>query len=127
MNVDLSPKPLLQVEAIQAIVAGEIEKIADSALASALRSFLISPRMELRSWDWSTDHPEFATWVVAESERYNYGIVYSENGFGPRSPWGLVFSSQTNFGADYCWYTSLESAFLDSRLFEELQESGSEA
>ncbi len=79
--------------------------------------------MEMRVWDWSAESLSFPTWVVAESERYDYGIVYSDNGFGPDSPWGLVFSSDSNFGADYSWFSELEAAFSDSRLIEEHQEN----
>jgi hypothetical protein len=127
MKIDLSPKPARQVDEIQAIVASELARFADPTLASALRTFLIAPRMELRTWDWSSDHPQLPTWVVAESPRFDYGVIYSESGFGPENPWGLVFSSHTNFGADNCWYSSLESAFSDSRLIEEHQEGRSEA
>jgi hypothetical protein len=44
--------------------------------------------------------------------------VYSDNGFGPEHPWGLVFYSARNFGGDYCWYTALEDAFRESRFLE---------
>ena len=123
MAINLSVQPKRSPEEIQTVVLSEIARFSDPALASALRSFLISPRMELRTWDWSAGALEFPTWVVAESQRHDYGIVYSENGFGPESPWGLVFSSHSNFGADYCWYSSLQAAFADSRLLEEHQES----
>lgn len=108
-------------------MAAEFERFADPTLVLALRSFLIAPRLELRTWEWTSEGAKFPTWVVAESPNYDYGIVYSENGFGPANPWGLIFSSQANFGADYCWYCSLEAAFLDSRLIEEHLERRNEA
>ena len=123
MTINLSSQPERSPEAILAITMFEMARFSDPLLAAALQPFLIAPRMEPRTWDWSTEALEFPTWVVAESQRYDYGIVYAENGFGPDSPWGLVFSSHKNFGADYCWYTSLQAAFVDSRLLEEHQES----
>jgi len=127
MKVDLSPKSSRSPAEVQALISIEIERISEPTLADVIRTFLVPPRMELRTWDWSNDYPQLPTWVVAESQRYDYGIVYSDNGFGPDNPWGLVFSSHTNFGADYCWYSSLESAFLQSRLVEETSDDRDEA
>jgi len=61
--------------------------------------------------------------LSAESSRFDYGIAFSDYGFGPEHPWGLVFSSHSNFDADYCWYPSLEEAYKESRLIEEYEES----
>lgn len=127
MTVNLAPQPKRTSGEIEAIVNAEVARFSDGGLAESFRRFVVAPRHEPRIWDWAPGALEFPTWVVAESQRYNYGIVYSENGFGPQSPWGLVFSSERNFGADYCWYSSLETAFLDSRLVEEHREDGGEA
>ena len=120
--MDISPAPNRTTEEIAAVVAAELALVSDSALASAIRGFLVEPRLEMRTWDWSREPVALPTWVIAESSRYDYGIVYSERGFGPESPWGLVFSSADNFGADYCWYSSLQLAFEESRLIEEFRE-----
>jgi hypothetical protein len=117
--MDTSPPPERTAKEIAGFVTTELAQFSDSGLRSALGGFLIEPRLEIRSWDWSRDPIELPTWVIAESSRYDYGIVYSDRGFGPESPWGLVFSSAKNFGADYCWYSSLQAAFADSRLLEE--------
>jgi hypothetical protein len=61
--------------------------------------------------------------MIAESQKYDYGIAYSDFGFGPSCPWGLIFISQSNFGADYCWYPRLENAFADSRFTDEHKEA----
>jgi hypothetical protein len=60
--------------------------------------------------------------VIAESSVYDYGIVFSDYGFAPELPWGLVFSSHSNFDADYNWYPTLEQAYKESRLIEEHDE-----
>lgn len=59
---------------------------------------------------------------MAESSRYDYGIVFSNYGFAPECL-GLVFSSRGDFDADYCWYASLEQAYRESRLREEFDEN----
>jgi hypothetical protein len=76
----------------------------------------------MRTWDWHKPYAKYPVWVVAESSQYDYGIVFSDYGFAPERPWGLVFSSHDNFDADYCWYSSLEETYKESRLIEEFQE-----
>ncbi len=73
-------------------------------------------------WDWQKPLKQYPVWVVAESSVYDYGIAYSDYGFGPERPWGLIFLSKNNFDADYCWYDSLKDAYLESRLIEEVAE-----
>ena len=120
MRIVLDPPPDRTSGDIASMVASELTGIADPRLANALKRFVVSPpRMEMRTWEWSRPAMEFPTWVAAESADYDYGLVYSDNGFGPDRPWGLVFSSHDSFGADYCWYPRLIEAFLESRLVEE--------
>ena len=97
-------------------------KITDVHLAEGLRTFLIEPRLEKRVWDWGKTYEEYPIWVIAESSRYDYGIAFSDYGFAPEYPWGLIFLSHSNFDADYCWYATLEEAYRDSRLLEENEE-----
>jgi hypothetical protein len=121
MNLD--PVPERTVQEIQALTEAELAKIQDADILAGLRIFLVEPCREMRIWDWRRPHREYPVWAVAESSVYDYGIVYSDYGFAPEHPWGLVFSSHNNFDADYCWLASLESAYRDSRLLEEWNES----
>lgn len=120
MNLDLLPDRT--PAEVQTLLDNEIAKIHDANVLQALRSFLIEPRLEMRTWDWHKPIRMYPVWVVAESSRYDYGIVFSDYGFAPEFPWGLVFLSHKNFDADYCWLSSLEAAYLDSRLVEEYEE-----
>jgi hypothetical protein len=76
----------------------------------------------MRTWGWEKTPADYPVWIIAESSRYDYGIAFSDYGFAPEHAWGLVFLSHRNFDADYCWYSSLEGAYKDSRLLEEYQE-----
>ena len=108
---------------VQALVDREIAKIGDGNVLQGLRGFLIEPRMEMRTWDWHKPLRTYPVWLVAESSVYDYGIVFSDYGFAPEHPWGLVSLSVMNFDADYHWLSSLEAAYRDSRLIEEYEES----
>ena len=108
---------------IAAFVAAELASFKDSWLRENLSRCLVSPRSHMRTWGWSRLPEEFECWMIAESQKYDYGIAYSDFGFGPSRPWGLVFLSHCNFGADYCWYPHLEEAFADSRFTDEHKEA----
>ncbi|MCU0732292.1 MAG: hypothetical protein MUE84_12000 [Hyphomonas sp.] len=124
MKINLAAAQERDPAEIESVVDLAVRGFSDPKLADAIRGFLIAPRREIRVWNWAPGDLRFPVWVIAESTRFDYGIVYSENGFGPHHPWGLVFSSASDFGADYCWFSSLEAAFLDSRLLEEFREAG---
>jgi len=110
------------VDEVRVLVEGEMRKIADAGMVQGIQSFLITPHLEMRVWEWEKPHADYPVWIVAESSRYDYGIVFSDYGFATEHSWGLVFLSHRDFGADYCWYPTLEDAYKDSRLLEEHQE-----
>jgi hypothetical protein len=109
-------------EEVRLLVDAELRKIADASIVQGLESFLIEPRVEMRFWQWAKPSVDYPVWVVAESSRYDYGIAFSDYGFAPDHSWGLVFLSHIDFDADYCWYSTLEDAYRESRLIEEYQE-----
>jgi hypothetical protein len=124
--VNLSRVPDRKVDEVRAVVEGEVRKITDGSIVQGIQTFLITPRLEMRTWGWGKTPADYPVWIVAESSRYDYGIAFSDYGFAPEHSWGLVFSSHRDFDADYCWYSTLEDAYKDSRLFEEYQEKQAE-
>ena len=105
----------MTAEEVNALVQAEIKKINDPLVYNAITSFLISPSFRQRLWEWGKTQEEYSCWTVLQHEDSNTDIVYSEQGFGPKNPWGLVFSSpRKGFGADSAWFQSLELAFCDS-------------
>jgi hypothetical protein len=124
VKINLEAVPHKTALEIQTLVERELTSIVDPSVQSGLRSFLISPRQEDRDWCWHKPVRAYSVWVIAESRRYDYCIMYSDYGFGPENPWGLGFTSHKDFDADYCWFGSLEDAYRDSRLIEENNEQG---
>jgi hypothetical protein len=121
--MNLNPMPNRSANEMRDVVEAELLGIGNAEAVRGIHAFLIEPRMEMRFWDWGDPPKEYPVWVVAESSRYDYGIVFSDYGFAPDRPWGLVFLSHRNFDADYCWFSTLESAYSDSRLLEEHEET----
>ena len=104
------------------LVETEMRKITSPSVVQGLQTFLITPRLEMRTWGWGKEPADYPVWVIAESSQYDYGIALSDYGFAPEHSWGLVFLSHSGFDADYCWYPTLEAAYKDSRLLEEYEE-----
>ena len=95
-----------------------------ASVAAALRLHLIEPRRCLLEWDYGHPHREFREprypgFVVAEFAESGTGIAYSEYGFGPASPWGLIWLERPGYGMDSGWYVSLEGAFRESMAWDE--------
>ncbi len=122
MKINLDPVPDRSSAEIQRLVEREIERFREVGTAAEIRTFLIEPRIEMRTWEWQRPHRQYPVWVIAEGRKYDYNILFSDYGFGPAMPWGLGFISHSEFGADYCWYPNLEQTYKESRLPEELDE-----
>ena len=120
--MNLSQVPDRTAEEVRVVVEREVQKITNASILQGIQTFLVTPRVEMRTWGWEKTPADYPVWIIAESSRYDYGIAFSDYGFAPEHAWGLVFLSHRNFDADYCWYSSLEDAYKDSRLLEEYQE-----
>ena len=120
--MNLSPVPDRTAGEVRVLVEGEVRNIADASIVQGIQTFLITPRLEMRTWGWGMAPADYPVWIVAESSRYDYGIAFSDYGFAPEHSWGLVFSLHRDFDADYYWYSTLEAAYRESRLLQEHQE-----
>ena len=104
---------------VAARVEEELARIADGKLAGALAKILVPPRRCSLAWDYG-GAPSYPGFVVAEHPESGTGIAYSEHGFGPASPWGLIWLTHPGFGMDCGWFATLEGAFRESNAWDEL-------
>jgi hypothetical protein len=100
-------------EDIRKLVDFEMERITDLVVQDALKAILVHPSFHIRDWDWGKPGEKYPCWMVAEHKESGTGIVYSDFGFGPERPWGLVFLSDSWFGLDSGWFSNLEDSFCD--------------
>ena len=108
---------------IQALVEAELSTLLDQHVVSHIRSLLVAPTAIMREWDYGEPGQSHPCWSVLNHPRSNTGIAYCEFGFGPRSPWGLVFLSGTShmsIGMDSAWYESFMEVYFESRAAAEL-------
>ena len=111
---------MLDQQRIQSLVDLQLSSIADPRVADAIRQLLVVPREEPRPWDYGLPDHSYACWMVLEHAASNTGICYCAQGFGPKSPWGLLFlkGPHKGMGMDSSWFQSLEEAFRDSHAFD---------
>jgi hypothetical protein len=108
---------VLTATSISAIVERELAQIDDPGLVECLRPLLVSPFAVERDWNYGAPDETVTCWTVLVHAPSNTVIAYSEQGFGPSFPWGIVSLSGKDMscGMDCQWFESLESAFRESR------------
>jgi hypothetical protein len=89
--------------------------MTDSAVATLIQRLRIPPRLEARPWAYGAAR-EYPCWIVLEDRPANIGVAYCEHGFGPKTPWGLLWLTgrQQSMGDDSGWFTSLKDAVIDA-------------
>lgn len=76
----------------------------------------------MRGWDYG-DPDAYPCWLVLAHKASNTGIAYSEHGFGPAMPWGLLFlegAENMSMGMDSGWFKHFLDAYFDSMAASEL-------
>ncbi len=101
---------------LEKLIQEEINKISQKELIKTIQDFMVSIRIENREWDYSDKYKEYPCYIVLEDKKTNTAIAFSENGFGPVCPWGLLFldGEYMNMGMDSGWFSSLEDAVRES-------------
>jgi hypothetical protein len=103
-------------EEVAALAERELQSIKDPVVAEALRNRILEPKPHLRHWDYGEDGEQLRCWTIALDAASDTAIVYSEHGFGPAEPWGVVSLTNLWFGMDSGWFRRLEDAFVESYL-----------
>ncbi len=102
------------VDEVRDMVLEQLGSIRDSVVREGLARILVEPRQHLRTWDYDPQGQQFPCWTVAVHSSSDTSIVYSDHGFGPRSPWGLVSTKDLFFGMDSGWFATLQDCFVES-------------
>lgn len=120
---------MLSEQAIDALVDQELSRLSDAKLSARIAELRVKPYRVDRAWDYGKEAITYPCWTVLEHHETNTGIAYCSDGFGPASPWGLVFLSgpHMNIGMDSAWFASLEGAMRDSMAWDGPNPDGYEA
>src|SRR5262245_218248 len=88
-------------------IRAELAALGDRRVIEHVRRLLVPPKIEMRGWDYGTPGQEYPCWLVLEHAASNTGIAYSEYGFGPSFPWGLLHlrgKEHMSMGMDSGWF-----------------------
>jgi len=107
-------------EDLKFLIGQALGQVADERITTHIRTCLVEPYIEMRDWDYGEPGQQFPCWIVfIDSAGSGITIAYSEFGFGPNHPWGLLWVEgqghwPTSMGMDCSWYENFVEAFLDS-------------
>lgn len=110
----------LNAEKVSFLAERELQRISQPELVSLIQQLRVEPRCELREWDYGELGEAYPCWIVLEHKDSNTGVAYCEQGFGPATPWGILFLSgpHMSIGADFSWFVSLEDAVRECSAWE---------
>jgi hypothetical protein len=114
---------IASAESIASLLEAELSALSDRRVVAHIRSLLVTPRVEMRAWDYGAPDQEFPCWIVLEHQASNTGIAYSEFGFGPSFPWGLLFlkgPQHMSMGMDSGWFDYFVETYFESQASSEL-------
>jgi len=98
------------------LIDNELAQLTDSRVVAHILALRCEPTVTLRRWNYGRDDERYPCWTVLRHAASNTGIAYCEHGFGPRSPWGLVFlegdDALTSIGGDDAWYTTFLQVYF---------------
>jgi hypothetical protein len=108
------------VNDVSALVAEQLNAIRDPLVREGLSRLVVTPERHMLGWDYGEPGEQYPCWTVAVHPTFDTWLVYSEQGFGPQLPWGMVSSSRLRSGMDSSWYPNLRDCFLESWMSAEL-------
>jgi hypothetical protein len=104
-----------KAEDVRQLVETELNQMTNFQLKDALMKFLVPPYLQIRTWEYSLDKERLPCWIIANLQRHDLGLSFSEFGHGSYgNRWGIVHLSETYFGRDDSWFLFLEDAFITS-------------
>jgi hypothetical protein len=110
----------MDAQTLKTLIDHELKKVVDPRALAAVRNLLIEPKSVMRGWDYGEPDQWFECWTVLDDTAGSETVIsFCDQGFGPRMPWGLMWSRQneavpTSMGMDSGWFSTLAEAFYDS-------------
>jgi len=102
----------MNLSVFQQLLATEKKSFQNFHALKRFSELEVKPEVGKLKWDYGNE--VFECFVVFKDMETDTGIVYSEFGFGPKNPWGLVFLSKMHSGMDSGWFGNLFDCFMDT-------------
>lgn len=111
----------IDADILKSQIEQELDRVPDQRIIAHIRTALVEPKIAMREWDYGQPGEQFPCWIVLiDSARPDNGIAYCEHGFGPKRPWGLIWTrpapglGQMSMGMDSEWFETFLEAFFNS-------------
>lgn len=102
----------------------ELKTIDDAIVLAFIEARLVEPHVVMRDWDYGAPGQQYPCWTIFEDHGRDLALVYCDEGFGPQTPWGMVWIGKSgrppSMGMDTGWHPTFVEAFLDSLIATEL-------
>jgi hypothetical protein len=102
---------------VAAAVDEDLANLRDPRVLASINAFRVAPPTPIQlGWDYGAPGETFDGWLVFSDSGQRTGIAYCDQGFGPKSPWGLITTGKTcpSMGMDSGWFRRFIDAYLDS-------------
>ena len=101
------------------LIENELKGISNEQVVRHVRGLLVQPKPIPMNWDYGEAGQQYVCWIVLEEADAKVGIAYCDEGFGPKSPWGLVFLKEnSSMGMDSAWLSTFMEAYIESAATE---------
>ena len=114
----------IQASQIKDQIENELTHVSHETVVDHIRQLLVIPHIVMRQWDYGEPETVYPCWSALEHPNSNTCICYSEHGFGPTYPWGLVNlkgnQNEMSMGMDSAWFPCFVETYLDSFVSAEL-------
>ena len=84
---------------MKALVSSELEWVPETDCKDRLARLLVEPTFVALAWEYGAIGATRMCCIVARLEDGDQALVYCEDGFGPREPWGAVLSVRRRWAA----------------------------
>ena len=100
------------------LVNTELRTVNDNRVVAHIKKLMVTPKVIMRQWDYGAIDTKYPCWSILDHLKSDTGIVYSQHGFGPTHPWGLVKLSGSendkSIGMDCGWFPSFIESYFES-------------
>jgi hypothetical protein len=103
---------------VEALVRDDVRAISDARVVAHVCSLMAVPPQRLPlAWSFGSLGETLDGFLVLDHPRSGTGIVYCGQGFGPDTPWGLVFIDRgpLSTGTSDGWYARVLDAYFASK------------
>jgi len=102
---------------IATAVDEDLANLRDPRVLASIKALRVTPPTPIRlGWDYGAPGETFDGWLVLSDPGQRTGIAYCDQGFGPKSPWGLIGIGEASpsMGMDSGWFRRFMDAYFDS-------------